>query len=263
MKNDYTEKLRCIFDFSPDLLCQLNCNKDIVIANKALTDALGYAKDELLSKHYLDFIHPNDKEDTTKQFEILLKTETVCVFMNRFRCADGLYKWLSWNINRLPDKTIYASARDVIQHKDILEQFDKVVSEERERALIESEENYKLLFYSSPLPIFIFNRTTMTILEANQAATELYGYTIEEFLTMKITDLLNPEEVYFLAEEIKKRKSHNGADMGIRNHVKKNGEHIKVDVKRHYIKHKGRNSTIVIFSDVTEKTNALRSLANK
>ncbi|HEY4322404.1 MAG TPA: PAS domain S-box protein [Mucilaginibacter sp.] len=254
------DKLRYIFDLSPDLLCQLTADGNIVMANKALTTALGYINEELLSKHYLDFIHPEDKEDTLKQFEISLKTQTVCVFMNRFRCADGQYKWLSWNINQLPDKSIYASARDVIHHKDLLGQFDKIVSGNRHRSLIESEENYKLLFYSSPQPILIFDRKTMAILDANQAATELYGYTIDEFLTMVITDLHNPEELHSVLEEIKKRKFHNGTDIGIRNHVKKNGEHIKVDVKRHYLKHKGINCMIVIFSDVTEKTSVLRSL---
>ncbi|HEY2582630.1 MAG TPA: PAS domain-containing protein, partial [Mucilaginibacter sp.] len=223
MKN--VDRIRYIFDLSPDLLCQLTADGYITMANKALTAALGYANEELLSKHYLDFIHPEDKDDTIKQLEILLKTQTVCIFMNRFRCADGQYTWFTWNINQLPDKSIYASARDVIHHKDLLEQFDKVVSEKHEKALTESEENYKLLFYSSPLPIIIFDMGTLAILDVNNAATELYGYTNQEFLTMRITDLRHPDGVESMIEGIKKRAVDGKiVDMGTKTHVKKSGE---------------------------------------
>ncbi len=54
----------------------------------------------------------------------------------------------------------------------------------------ETETGYKYLFDTNPLPLLIFNRETLQILEVNSAALELYGYSYREFLDLKISDLL-------------------------------------------------------------------------
>jgi len=243
------------------LLCLLNATGYIVLINKALTDVLGYSDEELISKQFLDFIHPEDKGDTIKQVELLLKTGAGCMFISRFLRADGQYKWFSWNISQLPDKTLYISVRDIVQYNKHKEQLYKAVSDNREKALNESEKNYKLLFYSSPLPIIIYDMETLAILDVNNAATQLYGYTHQEFLTMRITDLRHPDGVEKMIEGIRNRVVDGEiVDMGTKNHVKKNGENIKVNIVRHSVKYKERNCTIVICKDVTEQTNALQSL---
>lgn len=58
-----------------------------------------------------------------------------------------------------------------------------------EEALHKSEQNYRLLFEANPLPCWVFANDTLQILTVNHAAIERYGYSREEFLSRKVTDL--------------------------------------------------------------------------
>jgi PAS domain S-box-containing protein len=114
---DYVSGLEFIFDLSPDPLCLLRSNGGFAKINEALKKALGFTSEELLSRHFLDLIHPEDKENAAKRIESLSWDETTCSLENRFRSLNGMYKWFLWNIKKLPDGSFYASARDVTRNK--------------------------------------------------------------------------------------------------------------------------------------------------
>ena len=57
-----------------------------------------------------------------------------------------------------------------------------------------SEEKYRSLFDNDPNPIFVFDRATFQIIDANIRATEKYGYGREELLQMSFRDLGEPED---------------------------------------------------------------------
>ncbi|HEY2154339.1 MAG TPA: PAS domain S-box protein, partial [Isosphaeraceae bacterium] len=58
-----------------------------------------------------------------------------------------------------------------------------------ERALRDSEERYRTLFESNPLPMWVYDVETLGFLAVNAAAVRRYGYTRDEFLAMRITDI--------------------------------------------------------------------------
>jgi PAS domain S-box-containing protein len=126
---------------------------------------------------------------------------------------------------------------------------------------MESAENYKLLFYSSPLPIVIYDMETLEIVNVNQMATDLYGYSREEFLSMTINDMRPPEEIPLIVDAVNKYVFNSEIkNLGTWNHFKKNGQHIKIEVIGHSINYKKRKCMIVVCNDVTDKKNALRAL---
>jgi PAS domain S-box-containing protein len=63
-----------------------------------------------------------------------------------------------------------------------------------EEALRESREKYYQLFENESDAVTIFDVETLRIEDANRAALDMYGYTKEEFLALKITDLSAEEE---------------------------------------------------------------------
>ena len=65
---------------------------------------------------------------------------------------------------------------------------------ERTMLLEESENKYKYLFENNPLPMLIFDKRTHSVIEVNEAAEKLYGYTQQEFCSMIINDLRLPED---------------------------------------------------------------------
>ena len=84
----------------------------------------------------------------------------------------------------------------------------KVISElKRAEAQVESEKRYRALFNQAQDAIFLENKY-QEILDANQAACDLFGYNHEDLLTIKKSDLQPPSEpphpIYTNPEQISK-----------------------------------------------------------
>ena len=61
--------------------------------------------------------------------------------------------------------------------------------------LQQSEAAFQLLFTNNPQPMWVFSVETLRFLDVNTAAIAFYGYSREEFLNMRITDIRPPEDV--------------------------------------------------------------------
>jgi PAS domain S-box-containing protein len=91
--------------------------------NPAFERILGYSSDELLSRPFLEFVHPDDRESTERVVKKLAEGGDVIHFDNRYRCKDGTYKWLSWSTPapRTGDELLYAVARDITEKRKVEE----------------------------------------------------------------------------------------------------------------------------------------------
>jgi len=106
------------FAVSLDLLCVAGYDGYFKYLNPTWSQTLGYSVQELLSSPYLSFVHSDDQDRTRLQAEQLTAGGRAMTFENRYRCKDGSYKWLLWNaIAAPPDQVIYATARDITEHK--------------------------------------------------------------------------------------------------------------------------------------------------
>ena len=82
--------------------------------NSSWERTLGWSTADLLSRPYLDFVHPDDRDATQAEAGKLRAGFHSVHFRNRYRCRDGSYRWLAWTATpALADGTIYAAARDV------------------------------------------------------------------------------------------------------------------------------------------------------
>jgi PAS domain S-box-containing protein len=107
-----------IFDLSPDLLCVIGLDGYFKRVNPAFEHTLGYAAAELLSRPYLGFVHPDDRERTAKVVDALSEGRDVWDFENRYIRPDGAVRWLQWNTRTMPEKGLmYAAARDVTENR--------------------------------------------------------------------------------------------------------------------------------------------------
>src|SRR5579884_3569323 len=64
------------------------------------------------------------------------------------------------------------------------------------------EEQFRLLFAANPHPMWVYDLETLRFLEVNDAAIDLYGYTRDEFLDMRITDIRPQEDLDRLAHNL-------------------------------------------------------------
>src|SRR5690349_13400543 len=159
------------------------------------------------------------------------------------RSAAGEDRWLDLIVSPIKDRLdevigFRGHAPDITERKRF------------EEALRDSEERYRLLFESTPQPIWVYNEDTLNFLAVNEAATRTYGYTREQFLSMTISDIRASEEIPTLM--IKNDPN----DLVISSpwrHRTKDGKTIYVEVSSHPVVFDGKNSKLVIVNDVTER----------
>lgn len=113
------EEVNRFFGLSLDLLCIADFEGYFRRLNPAWERTLGFSIPELLSKPFLEFLHPEDRPTTLAESGKLgAKEHETVSFTNRYLCADGSYKWLLWNAKSDPvRKLIYAAARDITEEK--------------------------------------------------------------------------------------------------------------------------------------------------
>jgi PAS domain S-box-containing protein len=132
-----------LFEMSRDLLCVANSEGYFVDVNPAFTKTLGYSKEELLSRPYMEFVHKKDIKETEDVARIQNLGEEVSNFENTYIHKDGSYRILSWSSSiDLETNLIYATARDITEVKNkqlILTQVDTILNEHSIIAITDKE----------------------------------------------------------------------------------------------------------------------------
>ncbi len=117
-----------------------------------------------------------------------------------------------------------------------------------EQKLKLSEIKYHAIFNNIPNPVFVLDMDTLDILECNQSATTIYGYTKDELIHQSFPDLFKGNEEKGQAERIKQSAVINQAK-----HVNKEGGMIYVDIWISPLEYSGRKVLLVITSDITQR----------
>jgi PAS domain S-box-containing protein len=102
------------FELSLELFCIAGTDGFFRRVNGNFPNVLGHPERELLSRPFLDFVHPEDQAATRDAMADLREGRDVVRFVNRYRHADGSYLRLEWSSRAIPDEgVIYAVARRV------------------------------------------------------------------------------------------------------------------------------------------------------
>ncbi len=113
---DSQYQLQRFFDLAVDFPCIFNLDGYFEKVSTSFSSTLGYSEDELKSKPFIEFVHPDDYSDTRTFLDKLVAGEVVTGFANRFRCKKGKYIYLSWNASPdLKTEKIYGLAKDVTE----------------------------------------------------------------------------------------------------------------------------------------------------
>ncbi len=127
-----------------------------------------------------------------------------------------------------------------------------------EEALRQSETQYRLLFDSNPVPMWVFDRKTLKFLTVNEAAVRHYGFSGREFLAMTIADIRPEEDIPDLLETT--ANPIQGLQQAtIWRHRKKDGAIIEVEIVAHGLDFHGIEAELVAAYDITERKQAERA----
>jgi PAS domain S-box-containing protein len=115
------------------------------------------------------------------------------------------------------------------------------------------QSDYKDIFDLSPIPMFLFDVTSLQFLNVNEAAIRHYGYSREEFLNTTITDIHPLEKRNEVERKIREDTTKGYLCGGLVTHIKKNGELIDVNIETNTVDYDGIAARLVLATDVTEQ----------
>jgi len=112
-------------------------------------------------------------------------------------------------------------------------------------ALKESEEKYRNVFEAKNNPLILIDAETRKIIDVNEAASEMYGYSRDEMLNLELLDLSGePEKTLDTVERHIPRVS-------LRYHRRKDGMVFPADITLAYFTLKGRSVMILSVRDLS------------
>ena len=247
-------RLRAIFESSPALVVVVDVAGTILEVNKRAEAILGYRPDELVGRPVQAMV-PDGSADLHADLRRALGDHPADRPLGHgrhlaVRRKDGssLPAEIALNTIELDGGSgIVATIVDISER-------ERVAAE-----LSRREENFRALFESNPLPMWVFDPETLAFLAVNDAAIAKYGYSSEDFLGMRISDIRPAEDVDALQAEVR-TPGEGMRSTGRWRHLLKDGALIDVEIDTHTLIFEGRPARLVVARDVTKETRALAEL---
>jgi PAS domain S-box-containing protein len=235
----------------------LDAGGAVTFCNDALLALTGYARAEALGRNWFDtFAPPDERADAARQYRDAVRDgRTPAHHESTVRTRDGRAVVVAWSntLLRDPDGRPVGTSKlgeDVTDRK------------RAEAALRDSEHRYRTLLDRTPVPLFVYDRTTLRYLAVNEAAVRAYGYARAEFAHMTIMDIRPPEDHPALRQAV--TGGAGGLEArGVWRHRKKDGTVIFADITAHDIDLGGRAACIVLAVDVTDRLRAEAALRER
>jgi two-component system, cell cycle sensor histidine kinase and response regulator CckA len=116
------------------------------------------------------------------------------------------------------------------------------------RLLKDKDKKFRLLFQENPQPMWVFDAESLNILEANAAATALFGFTAAEFRSMTLADMQGEEEARGFSEWLRQPEH---PTLSAWRHCTKGGCLIDIEMAVHEIDYGGQKAQLAILLDIS------------
>ncbi|MFW5851245.1 MAG: PAS domain S-box protein [Bacteroidota bacterium] len=214
---------------------------------------IGYLPEEIWGDEsiYLSLVHDDDKEGLLKYLKRFWRGSSQ-LFTAEFRVKKkmGRHKWIysvgiasEYNEKGLPKKMIGFN-QDISSRKKV------------ESDLRDSENKFRRIFEIENDSLFLIDSKTHEILEINNAAENLYGYSRKELLKRNFYSLsTNPQRLYSYISE-----KHSRIDEELA--LQKSGKTCPVEISLAYFIWKNKRVILAAIRDVSERNRFERELVD-
>ncbi len=245
-------KLDSILNSIDDLIFYKNLDFEYIEGNDAFCKFVNLSKKELLGKKDKDFIEEKlafiinffDKE--------LIRTQKDQLHEFWIKNHKNQERYVQTKKVLLKDENnkpfaIFAIVRDLT---------NKLI--EDQKLIEESKKSYIQLFEANKAPVLFINPDNGEIIDANKAALNFYGYTLEEIKKIFISDIniLSKKEIQNEMKLAKEEKR----DSFLFRHKLKSNEIRDVEVFSGPLKYENKKILYSIILDVTNKVKAQKAL---
>jgi two-component system, NarL family, sensor histidine kinase UhpB len=243
-------RYRTVLEDQTEVICRFNSDGELTFVNAVYCRFFGKTKEELIGNKW----HPNAVREDVPMIEERLASlcpeNPLVVIENRVYSGTGEVRWMQF-VNRAffdEDGKLLESqsvGRDITDRKKV------------EQELRDSEERYRKLFDVETDAILLADMETMSFIDANLAARFMYGYTLEEFLRMKVEDIsAEPEKSRHAIDSKRMMISH-------RLHRRKDGTVFPVEISGNYFEYRGRKVHVAAVRDITERIRTEKELNDR
>ena len=244
-------RLAAIVRSSDDAIISKTLEGTITSWNAGAERIFGYTPAEAVGQPMLMLFPPDRVDEETNILMRVARGGSVRHFETVRARKDGTCIDVSVTVSPLIDHdghVVGASkiARDISEQKHAEDEL-----RQSGRKLARAEREFRTLFASNPLPMWIYDLTTLQFLEVNDAAVQRYGYDRDEFLAMTILEVRLSDDVEGLLKDVARPREPWQHAGGWR-HRLKSGQIIDVDITSHQITFSGVSAALVVAQDITE-----------
>ena len=241
------EQFRAMADGAPVMLWMSDAKGNVIFNNRRWLDFTGLSKDEMSGVIWFEFLHVEDQQSCKDNFFTALREQREFQLEYRILRFDGVYRWMiDHGMPRVsPDGTFLGyigSCTDITERKEaeISLRF----------ANFAMDHAADCIYWILPDGHFFY---------VNNAACEMLGYTHNEFLSMKVTDIdpLVTESMWLEHWEIIKSDKKFFAESC---HRTRDGRIIPIEVRANYLEFEGQEYNYAIVRDISKRKEAEQNL---
>jgi PAS domain S-box-containing protein len=245
------ERMRSTIESALDCIVTIDQQSVILDFNPAAEQTFGYEREAVVGRILSEtIIPPHLREAHSRGMARFLESGKSRMIGRRVELqgmrADGSEFPLELTVSRLGTQEpplFTAFMRDITERATSREELRR------------QEEQYRQLFEKNPSPMWVFDDQTLEILMANRAASELYGYSTDEFLKLNLRDLRPAEDIPRLIEAIH-RDGVGFRLAGVWRHIRKDGSLLWVEVSSSRVEFEGKAARMSLINDITARMEA-------
>lgn len=251
----------------------------LTFLNPAWQEFTGFSAEESIGTNFLDYMYPQDRERIKELYELLMQRKReYCRLEIRYLTRNGGYRWseiyarltldnddnilgISGTLTDIVERK--AMEKELKKHRNCLDGIvkERTISIDRTNERLQQEivdrkraenmlKRYQLLS-NNTRDIILFIGIEGNILEANNAAVRVYGYTYNELINMPITDIV------VFSENMKdlpiSPANYSQGDMFEEFHKKKDGTNFPVEVSSEISSFENEEIILLVIRDITER----------
>ncbi|MEN6637617.1 MAG: PAS domain S-box protein, partial [Smithella sp.] len=244
------EKYRILFENASEAIFVAQDGK-VVFLNPTTAIVTGYSNKEFVSRPFVDFIHQDDRNMVMERYVRRLNGEDIPRrYSFRILHKNGGFRWVELDtvlINWKGRPATLNFLTDITERKRVEETLQK--SEERYRSLVENADEAILVIQDGIIKF------------VNTRAIESFGYSVQEFLSIPVFELVHPEDRNAVIERYLQKI--NGDTTPTRHtyrSIHKGGHIVWIEISSVLIDWEGRPATLNLITDITERKQAEEKL---
>ncbi len=248
------EFFKAIVQNSSDSIGIVDTRGNRIYLSPSFRNVGGYEPDDMLGKSVFDILHPDDRPLAAKAFQELLSAPgTTRSIQARFLARDGTYIWVEvLAVNMLNDpivQGIVMDTRDITDRRRIEEELHR--NEQRYRTLVQN---------SSDIIVVIDEQGTNQYISSSYE--KITGYTIQERLGQRSTDLVHPEDLNTLKGMFRQcRQTPGGFALGEARYRYRDGAYHWFEISALNLLHDPNvHGVVLTFRDISERKRAEEKL---